>query len=204
MLPFFLGTAPYIPYGIFETIGKYALQTDYCNSAFAKCLDIHSLSEPELLHGAGHTNDRLYWIESGLVRSFSGTDTDDITTGLYQEGNFFCVFSSFFSQKPSTESICAEAPTVLFSIGSADLQRLFGLSPALSNAFRGLYGHLLEAHHARTALLRYRMPFERYEAFLALHPQLAHRVLVKHIASYLGIHRVTLCKIRKQLTHKKT
>ena len=99
MSPFFLGTAPYIPYGIFETIEKYTLQTDDCKGAFAKCLDIHSLSELELLVQEGHTNDRLYWIESGLVRSFSGTDTDDITTGLYQEGDFFCAFSCFFFSK---------------------------------------------------------------------------------------------------------
>lgn len=138
----------------------------------------------------------------GLVRFFFDADAD-ITTEFYTEGDFFCAISSFFSQKPSTESIGAEETTVLVSIGLEDLQRLFGLYPELSDAFRILYGHLLEAHHARVALLRYRTPLERYKAFLALHPQLPNRLLVKHIASYLGIHRVTLCKIRKQLTHKK-
>ncbi len=203
MSPFFLGTAPFVSGEIFETIEKYALQTDDCKGAFAKYLDIHSLSELELLVQEGHTNDRMYWVESGLVRSFYAPDTDDITTGLYQEGDFFCAFSSFFSQKPSTESICTEEPSVLYSIRFEDLQWLFGLYPELNHAFCGLYGHLLELHHTRTSLLHYRTPHERYEAFLAQYPHLPNRLKVKHIASYLGIHRVTLCKIRKQLTHKK-
>ncbi len=116
MTPFFLGTAPYIPYGIFETIEKYTLQTDDCKGAFAKCLDIHSLSELELLVQEGHTNDRLYWIESGLVRSFSGTDTDDITTGLYQEGDFFCAFSCFFLKNPPRSLSAPKNPLFCFRL----------------------------------------------------------------------------------------
>ncbi len=189
-----------------KTIERPFLLSPDCKCAIKECVTPQTLEAQEILLEAGQLSDRLYWIETGLVRFFADADADadaDITTGFCSEGDFFCAISSFFSQKPSTESICAEEPSVLYSIGFEDLQRLFGLYPELSHAFCGLYGHLLELHHARTTLLRYRTPHERYEAFLVQHPHLPNRLKVKHIASYLGIHRVTLCKIRKQLTHKK-
>lgn len=208
MLPFIFKTA-LIETSLFDyasvqdlltTIERpYPLAPD-CKRAFMECVTAQTLEAQEVLLEAGQLSDRLYWIETGLVRFFSDAD---VTTGFCSEGDFFCTITRFFSQKPSTESICAEETTILRSIGSADLQRLFALYPELSHAFCILYGHLLEAHHARTALLRYRTPQARYEAFLSLHPQLPNRLLVKHIASYLGIHRVTLCKIRKQLAQKK-
>lgn len=189
-------------------IDKHLSLSPDCKFALMECVTQQRLEGQELLLEKGQTNDRFYWVEEGLIRFFADADADadaddDITTGFCSEGDFFCAFSSFFSQKPSTESICTEEPTILFSIGYKDLQKLFGLYPELSHAFCSLYGHLLEAYHAHTALLHYRTPVERYEAFLGLRPHLLNRVMVKHIASYLGIHRVTLCKIRKQLTPKK-
>ena len=153
-----------------------------CKQALMKCVTFQTLQAQEVLLEAGQMNDRLYWIETGLVRFCSDADAD-VTTGFCSEG--------------------AEETTVLLSVGYADLQQLFALYPELIHAFYILYGHLLEVHHARTALLRYRTSLERYKAFIALHPHLPNRLLVKHIASYLGIHRVTMCKIRKQLAQKK-
>ena len=126
-----------------------------CKQALMKCVTFQTLQAQEVLLEAGQMNDRLYWIETGLVRFCSDADAD-VTTGFCSEGDFFCAISSFFSQKPSTESICAEETTVLLSVGYADLQQLFALYPELIHAFYILYGHLLEVHHARTALLRYR------------------------------------------------
>jgi CRP/FNR family transcriptional regulator, anaerobic regulatory protein len=186
--------------GLVKAIRKHALLPIECKIALMKCMTLQTLQAQEVLLEAGQINDKFYWVETGLVRFY--TDTD-VTAGFCSEGNFFCEASSFFSQKPSIESICAEETTVLLSVGYADLQQLFGSYPDLSHAFCILYGQLLEVQHARAALLRYRTPLKRYEAFLALHPQLPNRLLVKHIASYLGIHRVTLCKIRKQLAQKK-
>lgn len=173
-----------------------------CLESLKEHLLPQTLQAQELLLEAGQTNDRFYWIETGLIRFFSDADGEDITTGFYREGDFFCAVSSFFAHKPATESICAEETTHLLSIRYADLQRLFGQYPELNDAFHRLYGCFLAQRQADAAFLRYDTSIARYEAFLALYPHLAHRVLVKHIASFLHLHRVTLCNIRRDLAKK--
>jgi Cyclic nucleotide-binding domain len=194
MLPFIFKTAlietslfdcPFIK-DLTGTIKRpYPLSPD-CKRAFMECVTPQTLEAQEVLLEAGQLSDRLYWIETGLVRFFSDAD---VTTGFCSEGDFFCAISSIFSQKPSTESICAEETTVLRSISSADLQRLFALYPELSHAFCILYGHLLKVtllllHWLNIKYLHLRPMLTMFDLLLLLNiepygPEMGKHVTVK-------------------------
>ena len=182
----------------------YGPLTTPCQKAIAACLTESNLPAQSLVFRESQANARIYWIKSGTVRFFQQQPDGEKTTGFAPTGTFFCALGCLLSKKPALESCITEEATTLQGIRYDDLQRLIGQYPDLKEAFDNLCRHWLTTTHERNLLLHQSNPQKRYEFFLKLYPQTAYRLKVKHIASYLGIHRVTLCKIRARLAKKKT
>jgi len=153
----------------------------------------------ELLLSQGEVCRSLYFLVEGATRSFSVQEDRDITTWFSFKNEFITSFSSFFPQVPSYESIEMLVDGVLYQISRDSFISIRNQSPELErvvNHFTQLYAMQLER---RLFLLQTGSALEKYQGLLNEEPHLVQNISSKHIASYLGITRETLSRIRSSI-----
>lgn len=138
-----------------------------------------------------------FYIEQGLVRQFYIKHGRDVSEHFTAEGNFLYSIESIYAGKPTY--ILAEAleDTVIHEIPLPRWKELMRGSLGLSECYRGLLerDYLISCH--KSDELRFATARQRYESFLAEFKGIAHRIPLKHIASYLDITQESLSRVRK-------
>lgn len=142
------------------------------------------------------------FLVSGVFRVYYEVEGKEVNTHFLLPQDFVAEFDSFLSQSPSRYSIEALEPSEVVAFDFTALQKAYERSHGWERLGRIL---------AETA---YRRSRERAESFLFLdaesrylkaireEPQLFERVPLYHIASYLGVERESLSRIRKRLAGK--
>lgn len=172
----------------------------------ACCFHRQEVTAHEVLLPAGKVSKRMYLIETGCVRVWYNLDGRDITTQFFFEKNMVGSIESFRKQMPSPVTIEALTPGVVWWIHKRDADRLLHeilQQPALRDEVVNL---LLERtfdymKHAFSFITS--SPEERYLRLLQERPDVARRVPQHYIASYLGITRVHLSRIRNKLARQR-
>ena len=153
-----------------------------------------------LLIKEGKTSHKSYFLESGIVRcyiiDFHG---NEITTRFFSSGDFFNDFLSFFEQKPSQENFELITESTVYSIDYNNAQYCFHHIPE----FREWGRLMLTLNYAfvnhRMLSLYKNTAQERYLTLLKEHPEIIKTVPLNMIASYLGITKFSLSRIRKEI-----
>ena len=73
--------------------------------------------------------DKLYFIESGLIRGYYFVEDKEITNWFAQEHEFATCFYSFIANKPAFENIQAIEDCVLIELSFSSLQNLYKTFP---------------------------------------------------------------------------
>jgi CRP-like cAMP-binding protein len=138
----------------------------------------------------------IFFIESGLVRSVRVEDGRDINLDFSFEGDYITHLRSLRSQTGADYGLQAMEPATLVELGASALQELYSRSPEIESFGRKLVEGLLIRQEAQAHLFRLQSPAERYEFITSHYPGLLQRVSLTNLASYLGISRETLSRIR--------
>ena len=143
----------------------------------------------------GKICNKIYFIESGLVRRFYDDDGSDKTTWIYTENQFFTSISSFFEQKKSLENFQACEQTIAYSL-SYDNEQILLEYPLFAKFhikhLRLYLSKLNEFHH----LYKEMAAPEKYSFLINSFPQMIKKAKLKHIASMIGVSPETLSRIR--------
>jgi CRP-like cAMP-binding protein len=140
------------------------------------------------------------YINKGILRTFYINEKgEDITYCFCTETNLTSSFKSFVSQTESTLSIQAIEPTELFVIEYTDLQQLYSKFSAWQNIGRILVEKEYMVMEQYASVLNNQSAKEKYLRLLNEQPAIIQKASIQHIASYLGVTRETLSRIRKQL-----
>ncbi|AWW29407.1 Crp/Fnr family transcriptional regulator [Echinicola strongylocentroti] len=142
----------------------------------------------------------MAYIKKGLLRSsYFDSNGNEITSCFCVSNSMASSFKSFIAQTPSNIQIQAIEASELFIIDYDSLQKLYKLKPIWERIVRVQiekeyislwnYAHSLNSQQAQ----------ERYLNLLESQPEIVNKAPVQHIASYLGIKRETLSRIRKNL-----
>ena len=144
----------------------------------------------------GNRAKYLFFIEKGIFHSFYYFNGKKKTSWFYSENQFVSSWISFYSQKPSEETIESLEDGILYKISYSDYQKLIKEFPEFNNFARTLseeilvfLGTFIMGWSSLTAK-------EKYQLLLSYSPSIELRVKLVDIASFLGITKETLSRIR--------
>ncbi len=150
----------------------------------------------------GDVNEYFYFIEKGILREFAPSkdelNPESDTHWIMPENNFTYIVSSFMEQVPSKIAIEAIDNTILWKIHKNEMDKLYFEFPQLNIIGRIMTEAYLQKYESYIIMMRDNSE-TRYKWFCEYHPELANRIPLKYIASYLNIRPETLSRIRKKL-----
>ncbi len=144
----------------------------------------------------GQVCDCIYFVERGILRHYLLHEGKEINTHFAQAGHFTTDFSSLTGQQPAALTIEALAPSELLVLSRADMLALYDQAPALQAVGRGLLEQLLAQQQVRLELLLRDTAQGRYQFVQQQQPELLQAVSLRHLASYLGLSRETVSRVR--------
>lgn len=151
---------------------------------------------------AHRKEQKVYFVEKGLTRSYVLHNGREVTTWFTPEGEATCSSLAMLRNKVGFEYVETVEECQLFSILSSQLEQLYRQYIDIANWMRVLqqenFLRLQDTHIVRLNL----KARERYEYFLKTYPGLLQRANLGYIASFLGITQQSLSRIRAQFAGK--
>jgi CRP/FNR family transcriptional regulator, anaerobic regulatory protein len=163
----------------------------------------HILKPKQLLITAGTVNDRLYFIEKGLLRGYYYTDTDtdtdtDTTSWFEAEGGIITLPHSFFGRQPAFEYVEAVERCAVYSISRYDLARFQGEHSVVQLITQRLSEQYMIEFENRLRMLRLKKANQRLQFFQSRYPDIYRRAPLKATATYLNMTPERLSQLRQQ------
>ncbi|MDP4263960.1 MAG: Crp/Fnr family transcriptional regulator [Bacteroidota bacterium] len=145
---------------------------------------------------AGETCGHLYFIRKGAIRGYVKEDSKEVTTWITAENEMVTSIRGLSSQEPSLENIQAIEHCDLVVAPFEALQYLYEHHVEVNIVGRKLLEKYYRDAEERAFISRIPNAGKRYCHFLNTKPNLANRIPLKYIASYLGMTIETLSRIR--------
>lgn len=148
---------------------------------------------------AGQVANQLAFFTSGYFRFYHFNHLgEEITSDFYFAPNVVSSYTSLITQQKSKVYVQAMQNMDLLIIMRADLEKLYDQYPRIERLGRKLAEQVaITSENHLFSLLNYTAA-ERYEQLRLHHPEFIRQIPVQYLASYLGITRETLSRIRKK------
>jgi CRP-like cAMP-binding protein len=167
-------------------------------TALAAAFRPQPMARNQTLLAQGALWDTATVIHSGLVRMvFTRRDGRAFNKSFHYEGMLMCPITDAMVQQPSLFSIVTVEPCVLLQAPAARLREVLGACAAWEPLRTRLLERLLTRKLEREYNLLAMDGRSRYAHFCRTEPQLAARVPLAQLATYLGITDVSLSRIRR-------
>lgn len=183
----------------FEIVSQMASLCAESRQALSSILKRLELKKGHILVHQNSVCNYLYFIESGLTRTYYYNDGKDITDWLSPENSFACSIVSFISRKPDRRQIELLENSILWSLQYYEIENLCSKHHDIERMIRHLVSSGLVQLQQRFDDLHFATASQRYQTFIKENPTLLQRVPLGIIASYLGITQETLSRIRSQI-----
>lgn len=153
----------------------------------------------EIILEIGEKMKNVYFILSGLTRSYYlDLEGRDITKSFIGEYNF-CIAESFFTKEKSIQCFEALEYTTALEFNADELKQLLLADDDLRNFYIKLLEATILYKMNRESGFQIKSATERYIDFKKEFPNLEKRVNQRYISSYLGITAVSLSRIRRTI-----
>jgi CRP-like cAMP-binding protein len=164
----------------------------------ASCFTRKVFPEGDYLFKGGRISHELFFVCTGILRIEAINEKGIEVTHFFVKENHLCtILNSFNNQLPADESIRAACDTEVLAITKTRLLALYQELPYMKELIdRITQQRLLEKIRTRNAYLG-QDSATRYKRFMEQEPDIASRVPLKDIASYLGITPQSLSRIRR-------
>jgi CRP-like cAMP-binding protein len=161
------------------------------------CAVNRELKKGDIVLKEGDVCRSFYLVCKGHLRTyFTNKEGADINVNFTFEGNFTCNFKSYKSRQPSEYVIQAGENSLVYVFDVNLIRDHYADRPQVVNFFRRLAIRILLAFSAHNDLFKMYTPTERYRYIEENNPELLQRISLSQIASYLGVARETLSRIR--------
>ncbi|MBK6979187.1 MAG: Crp/Fnr family transcriptional regulator [Cytophagaceae bacterium] len=158
-------------------------------------------SKSEYFLQEGKTENHYWFLESGFARSFvNDTDGNDITTNFFSTSEIVIDWSSFFLRNPTRENIQALSDCVCWQLDFETFQQLFhSIETFREHGRRRLVNSYFALKNHNVSIIADQAK-DRYLQLMKEKPHIVQNVSLQHIATYLGITKYSLSRIRKEIS----
>ncbi len=183
-----------------NTLQRYGINEPDDRAQIRQYCQLQQFTKQQMLHQSGEFADQVFFICSGLVRFFYLTEDGKEHNKSFAGENTFVGAVQYANRlEPCRFYIQALEPTQTLAISLSGLNTLYQTSLSWANFGRLYMESLAVKKITRESQLLLDSAEDRYLAFLNEQPQLAEKLPLYRIASYLGITDVALSRIRKRL-----
>jgi CRP-like cAMP-binding protein len=156
------------------------------------------LKKGEVLLNEGEVCRAFYLVDKGYLRTWYNKNGAEINLSFTFEGDFISNLKSVKSKRPSNLIIEAGEDTSVWVFDLDSMTKQPNPSPEINIFIRRLAIRILLAAEEHSNLFKIYTPTERYRLIEKNHPLLLQRIPLSQLASYLGVARETLSRIRKK------
>lgn len=140
----------------------------------------------------------LFLIEQGFCRAFNIQDGEEVNFDFFFEYETVTNKNSYLFNKPSDFTVVACEPMIVHRIDKADLLDAIKKCPELDIAGKKNLQLIAAKQEKQLQLFRILTAKGRYEFLENNAPELLQRIPISQLASYLGVKRETLSRIRNK------
>lgn len=184
-----------------ELLGKNGITTDGIEKIISVLKPL-KLKKGDVFSQAGKSTDKLGILVSGLlIAKYETTNVEkEVVSRFYYSPRNTIVtsFESFHSGKKSNETIEAIEDSYLTIINRDDLYYLYNQVPEMNKIGRQLAEESYILALQRIHQLQTMDGKGRLEDFQQSYPELANRIKIQHLCSYLGMNRNALSRLMGQ------
>lgn len=170
--------------------------SDASKKEFLSVVQHQVYTKNEIVLEQGQISRFMYFIEKGIIRQFYYKNGRDITEHFSCEGDIATCIESLFGKEPTTLCIEAIETTSLYLLDYRKWSDLANTYSDINNLLRKILEYKLIISQKKADSWRFESANERYERFCQEYPDVARRVPVAHIASYLLMNPETLSRVR--------
>ncbi len=152
----------------------------------------------------GETCDKIWFIETGLIRCVEKFKRKVVCNWFMREGDFATSVTSFFMKEPTTEIVETLENCVVYSIARDKLFAALRKHPDLLMVVFLIVVKYYCQTRKMESILRRKTPEQLYDYLLQYEPELVSRVPGKSLASFMGISEPTFYDIKYKRKGKRT
>lgn len=174
------------------------MSLDQMLASFGSIISTSDYVKNQVLHRDQTICNHLYFVKSGVVRTFYYKDGKDITAHIAVEQGAITAIDSFIQRKPSRYNIEVLEDATLMAVTHHDFEQFLLDNPQHERTARLFLEKIYIDLAERIEDVLFHSAHERYEKLVNQHPSIIQRVNLGHIASYLGMSQETLSRVRAQ------
>lgn len=180
-----------------EQYGHGMLMTTSTFRELEKHMTVVRCEKDKVLLTENQKHDYAYYVIQGAARSYYLKDGIEVNTWFAFEGDVIGSLHAY-NNLPSRETVELLQDATLVSINLRTLKPLTHSNLQISNFLRAVIEEYAQFLEDRLFHSQFMSSMERYELLLKHEPQALQRVPLTYIASYLGISRETLSRLRSK------
>ncbi|WP_194975890.1 Crp/Fnr family transcriptional regulator [Aquiflexum lacus] len=166
-------------------------------------LTLRKYDKKEYLFKSGGIQKEVCYVCQGLLRKYYINEKgNEIITGFISEKGYATDYPSFSRQKPSKYHIECLEPSIILFMPYDKLQEAYRTYKDSEMYGRLTAEMVLTRETDRVESFLFENAEERYLKFISANKDLMNRISLSHLASYLGIERQSLTRIRSKLAKK--
>lgn len=183
-----------------KAFGQFAPEE---TKAFLKIGIPKKVPSKTILFEEGQAFDRLYFVQSGIVRAYRVIDGEDYTYFFFSDHDFAVDFQSFLTDTISSLFFETLTDTSLVVFSKRDIYQLYERFPRFEKLGRAMAENAYLSAAERLKQYQTDSLKVRYSKLISKNPSFVQAVPQHYIASYLGVKPQSLSRIRAEISGKK-
>jgi len=163
---------------------------------FSQVFKYRKYNKGEVILQEGKVCRHLWFIVKGCIRIFAIEGGVDVNVRFFFEGSIAADFISLRHEIPSNFYMVALEDTEVLYAYKPDYRPLIDFSKSLTMLAAEFFAHHFYDEIAQSNSFKLMTPEERYNNLLLTRPKYFQRIPLTYLASYLGMSRKTLSRIR--------
>lgn len=187
---------------MFEKIDRDSLISQEFIHTYKPYFRQESYATKTVLLQEGEVANKVFWVEKGCLRVWLNKDGQEVTFQFFLENSMVSSIESFWKGVPSNFTLETIEPTEVWVADKKDIKPLLEQS-LLNPQYRDLFIDVIfqrtfdYVNHSLSFVQS--TPEQRYLKLYETRPELIKRIPQHYIASYIGISKVHLSRIKNKL-----